>query len=218
MGNDAWADALDEVENPSKRDRGLWARCYAEADGDESKAKAAYVRARVAKAGDKSSPATTSIAPQASKPPDAYCPNCAAPCYLQSEKCNVCGAEFDGSGWKPLPERPAGVEPPKKRPENMVPPLKSLSSDPAFLADKSSGSSWWKWVIGIPVIGFILLMAIGTATDSPERQQRFREADAIKLCWQEQSRKSLDPGTSRFVAGACERMESDFRQRWGRAP
>ncbi|WP_157667594.1 hypothetical protein [Comamonas serinivorans] len=47
-GNDLWAEALAEAEDPEKRQAGLWARCFAEAGGDESKAKAAYVSARVA--------------------------------------------------------------------------------------------------------------------------------------------------------------------------
>ena len=86
------------------------------------------------------------------------------------------------------------------------------------VATIATKSNWWKWVIGVPVFGFVLLMVIGSCTDSPERQQRFREADAIKLCWEEQKRKSLDPGTARFVAGACEKMERDFEQRHGRRP
>ncbi len=47
MSNDAWADALAEVESPERRDPGLWARSFAEQNGDDLKAKAAYVRYRV---------------------------------------------------------------------------------------------------------------------------------------------------------------------------
>lgn len=43
-----WADALSEAESPERRQAGLWARCYAEADGVESRAKAAYVKALLA--------------------------------------------------------------------------------------------------------------------------------------------------------------------------
>ena len=45
-GNDAWQTALNESES-SARDNGLWAKCFAEADGDEAKAKARYIKYRV---------------------------------------------------------------------------------------------------------------------------------------------------------------------------
>jgi hypothetical protein len=38
------------------------------------------------------------------------------------------------------------------------------------------------------------------------------------LCWQEQKRKSLSPDLGRFVAGACEKMEADFRAKHHREP
>jgi hypothetical protein len=40
-----FAKALSEIENGTQ-DKGLWARCFAEANGDESKAKAAYLSKR----------------------------------------------------------------------------------------------------------------------------------------------------------------------------
>lgn len=52
----------------------------------------------------------------------------------------------------------------------------------------------------------------------PEVQERQRERAAIDLCWQEYERKSLDPVSKRFVAGACETMESDFRKKHGISP
>lgn len=48
--------------------------------------------------------------------------------------------------------------------------------------------------------------------------EKARARDAIDLCWKEQSRKSLDPGSARFVAGACELMEDQFRQKYGVNP
>lgn len=80
-------------------------------------------------------------------------------------------------------------------------------------------SSVWKWVIGAPIGAFVLLMVVGScAGNTPEGQARSSDRAAIDLCWKEQSRKSLDPGTARFAASACERMESDFRQKHGRNP
>jgi hypothetical protein len=80
-------------------------------------------------------------------------------------------------------------------------------------------SSIWKWLVGVPVGGFVLVMVIGScAGNTPEGKERSQSRAAIDLCWKEQSKKSLDPGAARFVAGTCERMESDFRTRWGRNP
>jgi hypothetical protein len=38
------------------------------------------------------------------------------------------------------------------------------------------------------------------------------------LCWEQQSRKSLDPGSARFVASTCENMERDFRGKYNLNP
>lgn len=78
---------------------------------------------------------------------------------------------------------------------------------------------WWGWVLLAPVIAIGALMLIGALMpDNPDRDARWRAQDAIKLCWSEQGRKSLDASTARFVAGACEKMERDYEARWGRKP
>lgn len=78
---------------------------------------------------------------------------------------------------------------------------------------------WWGWVLLAPVIAIGALLIIGALMgDNPQRDARWREQDAIKLCWSEQGRKSLDAATSRFVAGACEKMERDYEAKWGRKP
>jgi hypothetical protein len=41
--NDHFAKALSEIGS-STQDKGLWTRCFGEANGDESKAKAAYLK------------------------------------------------------------------------------------------------------------------------------------------------------------------------------
>jgi len=41
----AWTIAMDEYES-GKKSTGLWAKCFARAEGDEQKAKAAYLEAR----------------------------------------------------------------------------------------------------------------------------------------------------------------------------
>lgn len=39
-----------------------------------------------------------------------------------------------------------------------------------------------------------------------------------ELCWQDHDRKSLDPETKRFVAGACEMKEREFVTKYGHNP
>lgn len=78
---------------------------------------------------------------------------------------------------------------------------------------------WWGWVLLTPVIAIGALLLIGALMpDNPERDARWRAQDAIKLCWTEQGRKSLDVATARFVAGTCEKMERDYEAKWGRKP
>lgn len=75
---------------------------------------------------------------------------------------------------------------------------------------KASGSSWWKWLIGVPVGGFLLLMLIGSCSGGSS--QRASRQSAIDLCWKEQSKKSNDPTQARFIASTCEKMEADARR------
>lgn len=70
------------------------------------------------------------------------------------------------------------------------------------------------WGLGGIAGVFILIMLFGPTPD-PEK---YRMKDAIELCWKESGRKSFDAGTSRFVAGACEMMEREFEQKYGRRP
>lgn len=195
MSNEAWARALEEAESPEARDKGLWAKCFVEAGGDEGRAKAAYVTAKV---GGKVVPAPAAV-------PDIVfvCPACGEDCPRLVETCPHCKAVFSENGWKPFPK---GAN-------------KPLPTSPAAASAAKSGSwRWLKWLIGVPVAGFVILVILGKMTDSPERRARMNDADTIDYCWEEQKRPSLDPSTARVAAQACERMESDFRARWGRAP
>lgn len=199
MSNDDWAAALAEAENPAVRDAGLWAKCFAEADGDEAKAMAAYVRAKVAPA-----PAP----PHAPKPPGkilGYCPSCNYELSMNAEACPNCKALFGNDGWKPTLT-------PQGNPNN-----NRFAQSTAPEAPKSGGV--WKWVVGVPVGLVVAFLGFGAFVgNSPEGNARAAERDAIKFCWQEQSRKSLDPSTARFAASACERMEENYRKQWGRNP
>lgn len=56
------------------------------------------------------------------------------------------------------------------------------------------------------------------ASNSPEEKEKDLRRRAIELCWKDQGRKSLDPSVQRFVAGACERMEAEFQERFHASP
>ncbi|MGY6271037.1 SHOCT domain-containing protein [Achromobacter denitrificans] len=77
---------------------------------------------------------------------------------------------------------------------------------------------------GLKVLGVIALVLVGAflmgafVEESPEaKQQRIAEG-AIELCWKDQQKKSNDPSMARFIASACEMMESDYKAKYGREP
>lgn len=71
------------------------------------------------------------------------------------------------------------------------------------------------WLLSIAAALFVLIMVIGTLNDDPEKTAK---RHAIEHCWSEQERKSLDPASARFVAGACESLEAQFEKRYGHRP
>lgn len=100
---------MAEAGDEKSRDAGLWARCFAEADGDEGRAKAAYIKARVEQ-----------LKP---KPTTGACPNCGREVALVADGCVHCKAIFDrASGWSPDANKP--VTQPK---ESAVPVEKQKS-------------------------------------------------------------------------------------------
>lgn len=72
------------------------------------------------------------------------------------------------------------------------------------------------WIVGLGIIAFVIF-AVVNAND-PSSQARASARAAIELCWSEQSRKSLSAGEQQFVAGACERMERDFVDKYHAKP
>lgn len=81
-------------------------------------------------------------------------------------------------------------------------------------APKNSG--WWKWAIGVPVGGFVLLMVVGAMNSDPEKTaaRRAYETCMGELASADRARSS----TSTFVASSCERMRADFVAKYGVAP
>lgn len=74
----------------------------------------------------------------------------------------------------------------------------------------------WPWVLGAPVAGLGAMLLLGAMVGPPSEISMARQS--IRECWNSQQSKSLTPGGSRFVAGACEQMERDFTARFGRTP
>lgn len=183
---DLWASAMAEVENLQSRDAGLWAKCYAEADGDESKAKASYIKARV----EQLKPAPTT----------GYCPSCNNELALNAENCPKCKAIFaQGSDWAPT-LTPQGTTPRTKEAEKPAP----------------SSFKWWKWALGLPIGGFLLLMLIGSLNSNPEKTQARR---VYELCLSDlASADRARSSTRNFIASTCEKLRSDFMSKYGVAP
>lgn len=64
----------------------------------------------------------------------------------------------------------------------------------------------------------VFLLWAFTRTQSPDEQARWTMRSAIAACWKDQQRKSLPPDQARFIAGACEKMEADFRAKYRQEP
>lgn len=201
MANEEWASALAESENPQLRDAGLWAKCFVEAEGNEIKARVAYVKQKMADI----KPVQPALASAPVQREVGYCPNCNYELSMTADACPNCKAIFDKHGWSPTKTREGN-------------PRNADQFSAPVAVNKNSGRLW-KWVLGVPVGGFALVMIVGScAGRDPNVAARVSEKDAISYCWEQQAKKSLDPATARFAASACERMESDFRTKWGFNP
>lgn len=81
--HEAWAKAMEEAQDPERRDKGLWAKCFAEAGGDEAKSIAAYVKTIAAKAEARA---------EAEDKGTVTCPRCDTPGISKwASNCHSCG-------------------------------------------------------------------------------------------------------------------------------
>jgi hypothetical protein len=71
---------------------------------------------------------------------------------------------------------------------------------------------WLKLLIGVPLIIFVIAAFMAKDDDS------YNARAAIKVCWNDQAKKSNDPSMARFIASVCEKMERDFRGKYGVSP
>jgi hypothetical protein len=81
---------------------------------------------------------------------------------------------------------------------------------------KPKRTKWWLW---LPLGALGALLVVGaTVGSTPEAKARMQDQLAIDLCWDEQKRPSNEPSEARFIAGTCEKMEADFKSKWGYSP
>lgn len=77
-------------------------------------------------------------------------------------------------------------------------------------------TKWWLWgPLGL-VVAFLAFGAI--VGSSPDAMAKSEDRERIDYCWGETKDPTFDAGLSRFVAGACQKMESDFVAKWGHKP
>jgi Protein of unknown function (DUF2569) len=127
---DIWARALAEYQG-SDRKPGLWAKCYAEADGNEALAQATYLKTRAAqleaelrKKLQLENDAREQILREQELAklsaeelvdyllPKGKCPNgrCNNILPLAFTECPKCGATFGGLGWELIPVDPSQID------------------------------------------------------------------------------------------------------------
>lgn len=94
----------------------------------------------------------------------------------------------------------------------------AMPAPPKSLGDKKVGCGTVILVFGLlGLLGLAVVMAIDPVDPAASAAQQ-HDRDVIDLCWKDYGRRSLDPQTKRFVAEVCEKMESDFKQKFGREP
>lgn len=126
------------------------------------------------------------------------CHECGVNISNEAPSCIKCGAPVREKRWvEPDPPSPAFNR------ANTPPP-------------RETSRPIWPWLAGGPVA---LFFAVGFfSNSSPADQERGQARDVIRLCWEDQQRKSVAPDTQRIVARICENMEAEFTQKYGTKP
>ena len=75
------------------------------------------------------------------------------------------------------------------------------------------------WLIALPVIIFAALMLIGKFMDDPQSQQRWVDAESVKICWKQIAKPEAERKTQEFKSkDDCDRLEFDFKTKYGENP
>lgn len=65
------------------------------------------------------------------------------------------------------------------------------------------------------LIFIVAALLLSGCDNSPEAKEKAQKRGAIKVCWSDHDKKSLDDDAKRFTAGVCEKMEADFKTKYG---
>jgi len=99
-----------------------------------------------------------------------------------------------------------------------APAASANGSDPAK-PPKPPKSRIVPWLIGLPVAFFAVLMLAGQLLSTPEGEARWVERETIKICRKETARPEAERKTQQFESAQdCDRLEFDFKQRYGENP
>lgn len=83
---------------------------------------------------------------------------------------------------------------------------------------EKSGGIWGKVLLGAGGLFLLVILFGANERSKPANAEKYAAKDAIDLCWENQSKKSLSADSQQFIAGACEKMESDFTLKFGYRP
>ena len=90
------------------------------------------------------------------------------------------------------------------------------SAGAAVPAAAKKGGGIWKWVLGVPVGLFVLVMIVGSLNSNPEKDHARRAYDTCMDSLKADDRARA--GNGNFIAGACESMRNDFIRKYGVNP
>ena len=76
------------------------------------------------------------------------------------------------------------------------------------------------WIIGLPVAFFALLMIASQIMFfmSPDKEAQWVDRESIRLCWKEREKGPKENTPAQFTEGQCEKLEFDFKNKWGENP
>lgn len=76
-----------------------------------------------------------------------------------------------------------------------------------------------RWLIGLPVAFFAVLMLLGALFNSPESEARWVARETIRMCWKEVQKPPKEGKPVHFkTPNECERLEFDFKTQHGENP
>lgn len=76
----------------------------------------------------------------------------------------------------------------------------------------------WKIILGL-LLAFAAMLIWGTiAKNNPEWDEKKRAKNAIELCRESQQKGAGDASALSIIIPACEKLETDFKVKYGRNP